>query len=125
MGLFFFKCMLFLHSINLQLSAHSHIKWPRPVRTPPVCPQTVFKVHLSLTPLPPLPETRVRRRKEFIAVSSLKLAVAADGDVRSGGSRSSALVLRATVAGLRAAQVARGARQQVGVMAAVLMGAVR
>ncbi len=58
-------------------------------------------------------------------VSRLELAVAADRDVRSGRSRSSALILCAAVAGLRAAQVARGGWQQVGVMAALLMGAVR
>ena len=68
--------------------------------------------------------TRVRPWTESV-VSGLKLAVAADRDVWGGGPCSSALRLCAAVAGLRAAQVARGARQQVGVMAALLMGAVR
>lgn len=74
--------------------------------------------------------SRLRRERESVAetspiVSRLELAVAADGDVRGGGSCSSALGLRAAVAGLRAAQVARGGRQQVGVMAVLLVGAVR
>lgn len=57
-------------------------------------------------------------------VSRLKLAVAADGDLRGGGPGSSGLGLCAAVAGLGAARVARGGGQQVGVMVASLEGAV-
>lgn len=62
--------------------------------------------------------------KESI-VSRLKLAVAADGDLGGGRSCSPALRLRAAVTGLGAAQVARGGMQEVGVVVALLMGAVR
>lgn len=64
-------------------------------------------------------------REKSPAISRLELAVAADGDLRGGGSCSSALVLRAAVAGLWAAWVARGGRQQVWVMAPLLKGAIR
>lgn len=53
-------------------------------------------------------------------VSRLKLAVAADGDLRG----SSGLGLCAAVAGLGAARVARGGGQQAGVMVVSLEGAV-
>lgn len=92
----FFKCVLFLHIIAVTMSSH-------------------------------LPDqVSLSESESTDVVSGLELAVAADGDLRGGGSRSSsALVLRAAVAGLRAARVARGGRQHVGVMAAVLEGAVR
>lgn len=116
------------------MSTHSHIKWPHP--HPPPTENTssvstatdslsVFNICLSL-----MTEAASRLRRGQVhekspIISGLELAVAADGDLRGGGSRSSALGLCATVAGLRAAQVARGGRQQVGVMAALLVGAVR
>lgn len=74
--------------------------------------------------------SRLCRERESVhekksVISGLELAVAADRDLWSGGSCSSALGLRAAVAGLGAARVARGRRQQVGVMVALLKGAVR
>lgn len=57
-------------------------------------------------------------------LSGLELTVAADGDVGGGGPRLPVFSVLAAVAGLGAAQVARGARQHVGVMAVLLTGAV-
>lgn len=57
-------------------------------------------------------------------LSGLELAVAADGDVGGGRPRLPVFGVLAAVAGLGAAQVARGARQYVGVMAVLLTGAV-
>lgn len=123
----FFKWMLFSHSHTM--STHSHIEWP-------TLAEDTSNVSTDSSSVSNMQyvwawrRSRLRAERESVLekesiVSRLKLAIAADWDVRSGGSCSSALCLRATIAGLRAAQVVRGARQQVGVMAALLMGAVR
>lgn len=108
-----FKCIMFLHMSTLLL----------PLRTAPACPRPqAGQVSLKCAWWQSDAWT-VSPRKESL-VSGLKLAVTADWDLRGRGSRSSVLVLCATVAGLRAAQ-ARGGRQQVRVMAALLQGFTR
>lgn len=57
-------------------------------------------------------------------LSRLKLAVAADRDVGGGRPRLPVFGVLAVVTGPGAAHVVRGARQHVGVMAALLIGAV-
>lgn len=75
--------------------------------------------HVRLTDL-----SSVFKSTSGCGLSGLELAVAADRDVGGGRPRLPVFGVLAAVAGLGAAQVARGARQYVGVMAVLLTGAV-